>query len=353
MQYYLGVAKPPIALIPQDVIACALDANCMPRGRFVLEQIEGLSEAIESQELDIEIWIPEPVVWEWAEHLFDDVKRAREPYEAALARAEAAGLDPPSDATEDGLAELRTVIAGLEDALEEIPGVRLLPLSEYASIAVEALQDQILQTGAASRKPGRDGAGVKTGAADSASFRLIEQQAAGELDKVVLVSADKDATRHFGGEVRPHVVSGIWAAKRSILQLLTGSEAARDAVQQAIVEQLPELDSLATATLEGGSNAFSETYFDEMRYLMAEITALGIDAVESVGDIEVSKSDGYATALATVRLSLQIEAVSWDDFDDRLSHEWEPAYEVPGTAQVSLTYEADAWSVSVDHIVVD
>src|SRR6476469_4112293 len=124
----------------------------MPKGRLVIDQIEGLSEAIESQELDIEIWIPEPVVWEWAEHLFDDMERAREPYQAALSRAEAAGLLLPDEAADDGLAELKAVTSGLEDALQSLPGVKLLPLSQHPDVAVEALQDQILQTGPASRK---------------------------------------------------------------------------------------------------------------------------------------------------------------------------------------------------------
>jgi hypothetical protein len=347
------VPEPPIDAIPQEVIACALDANCMPKGRLVLDHVVQLADVIDEQDLDVEIWIPEPVVWEWAEHLFDDLNRARERYTDTLDDADAAGLEVPDGAAADEMTELHSVVTGIEDALNDVDHVVVLSLSTYPTAAVQGLRDQVLQLGVGRRKTDPDGKGVKTGAADSATFRLIEHRAGLNLVRVVLISADKDARTYFEESPGPQILKSIWSAKRSLLKLLTGSEAAHEAVKQAVAEDLPDLETLAGATLEGGSHAFSEHYFDQSRYLTTEISALGVDSVVAVTDVEVSKSDGYATAQARITVALQLEAVWWDDFDDRLEHEWEPAYEVPATAQVSLTYEDDNWTVTVDHIVVD
>ena len=59
------------------VRAVVLDANVMSRGRLTLDVIDEIVAVIEERELDAEVWVPEPVVWEWAEHACSDLHSSR------------------------------------------------------------------------------------------------------------------------------------------------------------------------------------------------------------------------------------------------------------------------------------
>jgi hypothetical protein len=50
--------------------ALAFDANAFPRGHLNLELLIKWSELCEKSNL--ELWIAEPVLWEWAEHVAEN-----------------------------------------------------------------------------------------------------------------------------------------------------------------------------------------------------------------------------------------------------------------------------------------
>jgi hypothetical protein len=54
--------------------AVVFDTASMGRGRPVLETLRLWAELAATNEL--ELWIPEPVVWEWAEHVAEDLEAA-------------------------------------------------------------------------------------------------------------------------------------------------------------------------------------------------------------------------------------------------------------------------------------
>ncbi|WP_214107776.1 hypothetical protein [Acrocarpospora catenulata] len=54
----------------ERLLAVVLDANAYGRGRPDLGDLE--RTALRLRGIGIETWVPEPVVWEWAEHLAED-----------------------------------------------------------------------------------------------------------------------------------------------------------------------------------------------------------------------------------------------------------------------------------------
>jgi hypothetical protein len=55
---------------PDYLTAAVFDANCFGYGRPDLNYLEFLARRL--AEVGIETWVPEPVAWEWAQHVADD-----------------------------------------------------------------------------------------------------------------------------------------------------------------------------------------------------------------------------------------------------------------------------------------
>lgn len=160
--------------------AVVFDTNAFGRGIADLGQLRVVADQM--AHADIETWVPEPVAWEWAEHLAREVEAFRSAAQAAVKLMKRGGLDPkpvvlsttgPAETVDTFLAELRCV-----------PHVTLLPLSGHA--AREGLRDQILQTG-----PGRRKKDIKTGASDSAWLRDVLTAAGGSFADILLLTQDR------------------------------------------------------------------------------------------------------------------------------------------------------------------
>lgn len=193
----MGSGRP---TIPQSLEAIALDTNSGARGLLDLEGLEKLVDVINDQDLAIEIWIPEPTLWEWAEHANELASRTSTSFDAARVRLERSGLEVPAAFGYPSSTE--QVIDVLEERLQDLynealgtEAVRILRLKDHPQSAVEGLKDQILRRGAG-RTKSDDGRPVKTGAADSSAWRLLAEEAR-SLDNIVLVTRDSDAERHF------------------------------------------------------------------------------------------------------------------------------------------------------------
>ena len=105
--------------------AVVFDTNAFGRGIADLGQLRVVADQM--AHADIETWVPEPVAWEWAEHLAREVEAFRSAAQAAVKLMRRGGLDPkpvvlsttgPAETVDTFLAELRCV-----------PHVTLLPLS--------------------------------------------------------------------------------------------------------------------------------------------------------------------------------------------------------------------------------
>jgi hypothetical protein len=159
--------------------AAAFDANCFSYGRPDLEQLRYLARRL--VEIDIEAWVPEPVAWEWAQHIGEDWDAIRVRLGDENKRVKKAGLASFESSHTNTSAVAEAFLA----KLAEVPHVVLIPLS--ADNAREGLRDQILQ-----RPPGRRKDGIKTGASDSAWLRDVLYRVGGDVTRVLFVSDDKD-----------------------------------------------------------------------------------------------------------------------------------------------------------------
>ncbi|WP_329064877.1 hypothetical protein [Streptomyces sp. NBC_01429] len=173
--------------LPDDAInlgslqAIALDTNAFGKGLPDLEHLRKLSEL--TARIGIEIWVPEPVAWEWAEHLDREVelfRRSVSPIFRTMKRGGLKGEPPTLPASGD-----REIIDEFLFQLSSLPGVTVVYLTGES--AINGLRDQILQTG-----PGRRKDGVKTGGSDSAWLRDILAKAGGDFTRIALLSKDRD-----------------------------------------------------------------------------------------------------------------------------------------------------------------
>jgi hypothetical protein len=343
--------------LPAVIDAIVLDANCMPKGRFSQARLEDMLNVIDGGELGIEIWIPEPVIWEWAEHVHGDVKLAKAPFERALAHAKAAGYDFSSaDLAGDALSDVESVAAHIENILDSTDGVEVLRFSAYPEAASLGLRDQILLTGAGRRKPAAKGPGVKTGAADSASFRLVEKHADDrDLGAVLVFSADKDALSHFEGRDAPVIVQDEWRRLKSALLKLEPADAVLSEQLVRVVSEalLGDFEKVGAESMTVGADApFKSWMGDSEQYLDVSTSIIAIESVSSVSEVVADRKEGFGSALADVAVELEATAVWWNDVDDRLEHDFENVTNVPAQVLVSLTRDGSEWEVIADVVYV-
>ncbi|MER5537417.1 hypothetical protein [Streptomyces mirabilis] len=132
-------------------------------------------------EVDIATWVPEPVAWEWAQHVAADWDTVRVRLGDEAKAVKKAGLT----AFESPYVDVQDVAENFLAKLAEVPHVVIIPLS--AENARKGLRDQILQ-----RPPGRKKEGTKTGASDSAWLRDTLDSVDGDVTSLLFVSEDGD-----------------------------------------------------------------------------------------------------------------------------------------------------------------
>ena len=165
--------------------AVVFDTNAFGHARPDLAFLEDLAQRLHT--IDIETRVPEPVAWEWAQHLAEDwqnVETAMAEERRRLRRAGLAGHSSPYGDT-------RAVVSVFLARLAAVPHLTILALSPQNALL--AIKDQILQV-----PPGRRKGDVKTGASDSAWLRTILDEVDGDTGRLLIVSQDKDVEAAFG-----------------------------------------------------------------------------------------------------------------------------------------------------------
>jgi hypothetical protein len=345
------------AILPTLVHAIVVDTNTMPRGRLSVARLHEMVDVVDKGDLEAEIWIPEPMVWEWAEHTFSDVQQAWKTLEDARKRAKSAGFESGDPAAIAGsLSTINVAVAHIEKVLSDIEGVRILRLADHPEAAVGGLRDQTLLQGAGRRKKQGDAISVKAGAADSASLRLVELEGAGKMESIVLLSGDADADRHFDlpGKVRPAIIKTWNALRNGLLDLEPAEEALRALLESSIPKALVNDEPmLAGATVEGAWKAFGgAAYMDRYAYLDYHFTLTDVASVSAVEDIEVDLSGGYGSATVIAQVHVDMEGAWWNAVDDRLEHEFTSEHFIPAELQVSLKGDASTWDVTVEDVLI-
>lgn len=336
-----------LTTFPEDLVALCLDANAMSKGRLNVEAVADLLEVIESQELTIEVWVPEPVLWEWAEHLAADLENARASYEGVRAQVAAAGADKLMLSAWATPIDIYAVIADLQAAVEELEGAHILRLRDSPEAAIGGLRDQVLV-----QRAGRRKSNVKTGAADSASFRLAEAELSKTAGSMVVVSGDQDARAYFVNNPRVGLVASLSRAKAGILGMRAGSEIALERVQNAVVGQLPRLsqEELGDPDVEG-VGGFREDSRLRGRIVESALQLLAIDEIVGVAEVEVSKSEGYAAAMVEARVSVERSLQVLSEVNGLIEMDVERFDGVPALVEVSAqSDDGIAWHIDVDKV---
>lgn len=181
----------------EKIRAIGVDTNAIGRGEFNQSQLRELARQA-NEHGGMELWIAEPVIWEWAEHLH----RARSDFNKQRTSLKAAGIEVPAQP-----AKLTESLTFVEKAIHGLgANVKIISIEP---VAVEALKDQVLVRDPGERvlrNPGaQNSRHLKTGAADSAIYRAYNHHARGQSDQYVVLSNDSDvqrAHRSWGFDVR-------------------------------------------------------------------------------------------------------------------------------------------------------
>lgn len=235
----------------QRVEWVVVDTNVLGAGRLQIDQIKGLAD--ELLDVDVEVVVPEVVVWEWAEHARSDLVSLEETTRLLRKRLGRAGLDdlhPAASAEGSGIPDVQEIVDRIMAQLVDVLNVRVLSTSPEA--ALDGLRSQVLQTGAGSRKP--SAGGTKTGAADAAWVYDALTLAGGDPARLAFLTKDSDpasACRARGVDPPPtfgsrvavvnalrHLVEEV---RRGLVRELTSyvlDEVADDARRAALAEAL-------------------------------------------------------------------------------------------------------------------
>ncbi|WP_125736909.1 hypothetical protein [Amycolatopsis sp. WAC 04197] len=192
--------------VRDKLVAVVIDANAYGAIGPDLERLGSLASAL--AKIDLQTWLPEPVVWEWAEHLASEWVAARNEAKKRLSHLSRAGLS--AMAIQPEYKDRQAVIDEFIAALSRTPHVRIINLS--GASAVEGLKDQILQRPPAKTKSDPK---VKTGGSDSAWLRDVIKEA-GSPNHLMFLSSDADIKQAWNtwghGEPLMHTPTTIRAA---------------------------------------------------------------------------------------------------------------------------------------------
>ncbi|GAA4878836.1 hypothetical protein ACFQ34_00655 [Pseudonocardia benzenivorans] len=139
--------------------------------------------------IGVELWVPEGVALEWAEHLITDWNALTVGMRNSRKRLNGAGFDfpPLPQMTSDAVA------AQFLAKIASIDNVKLIHLTPKNALA--GLRDQILLHAPAKRKGiNEKKEGIKTGASDSAWLRDVIDAVNSDISSLLFVTEDRDVT---------------------------------------------------------------------------------------------------------------------------------------------------------------
>jgi hypothetical protein len=276
------------------ITAVVLDANAFGAdAAFNVGLLRRLAR--DAQEQGIQVWLPEPVLWELAAHVADVVEELSSQVRARNKMLARAGLDTVAlPAYPDRETVIERII---EEATYEIDGLDVIECSGVA--AKEALRDQI--TG---RPPAGVEKGVKTGASDSAWIRSVRKAADDPTNRsYVIVSRDAAVRRAYEhwGEEPPRIFQDIHQLRTDVLGFQPASH-------EAAMRVAKLADRLVRT--EGLLDIVSPESLDLRVLGQGRDAPLGrFDAAETTADVAAVK----ALVAVDVRTRARDEALTWVD----------------------------------------
>lgn len=290
----------------QSVEWVVVDTNVLGAGRLQVDQIEGLAD--ELLYVDVEVVVPEVVLWEWAEHARRDLVGLEETARQLRKRLGRAGLEdlhPAASVAGSEIPDVQEIVDRMRERLEELSNVLVLPTTPEAALA--GLRSQVLQTGAGCRKPAVNG--TKTGAADAAWVYDALRLADGDPTRLAFLTKDSDpasACRAHGVEP-PRTFGSRIAAVNALRDLV--EEVRRELVRELAAYVLDEIAD------EARREALARSLFVPS-YLVRRghnadpfVISCDVSAVHAVVGVRYFRTDG-ALATVVVDLLVDLETIS-------------------------------------------
>ncbi|MER5638204.1 hypothetical protein ABT095_14745 [Kitasatospora sp. NPDC002227] len=224
-------------LLREKLKAVVFDANAYGAARPNLDHLRRLAARLAG--IGLETWLPQPVAWEWAEHLALDWRVLKNAASDERRRLQDAGIDIPMP-----FDDREQVIAAALENLAGIPHVRVIEMTGLS--AIEGLKDQVLLREPAKLKgETAKTRGHKTGASDSAWIRDV--LALADPDEILIISSDKDVKTAFRAWNKPEPTTrALHELLPTLFHLVVDDGSARIAILRYLLTQLER------ATADGG-----------------------------------------------------------------------------------------------------
>lgn len=303
------------AVRPADlsaVRAVVVDASVMGKGGDLRLSTLGQIASLAVRDGHLDVWVPEPVLWEWCEHATREHSAAADSLRVSRGRLQRAGVEVP-----EMVLSTQEVRAQVEAAVRAMPRTKVVKL--MAEDAHAALQDQILGVPPGERLTTSAGRSVKTGASDSAWIRTVHRAANRDADKYVILSADGDvatAYKQWG-----------WAAPltlKSYKALAVAFEGAAFPPLMAehvrrVVDRVVHEDWLVAAfdpVDEGG--VVGVALGENESYVLEDLMLHEVVATVAIGNLKII--DRVGTVQGILYLIGQVEVTGWthSNITDRL-----------------------------------
>ena len=298
---------------------------------------------------DADLWIPEVVAYELAQHVVEAHDVFREQLDAHRQRlktwGQPTGQPLPAVNVEDVLNAIRQA------------GAEIISLDEED--AREAILDQVLLRGVGSRK-----SGVKTGAADSAWVRSVIAYNDGESDGLIIVTGDSRALERTCAEIGvdvPMNAKHLGEVSHLLDDSVSASEELRSKYEAWVQEyfvgrlgasraegadlgELADLDAHHWWEVEGLPDDGYEEWELQDRVLAP------VSLAEVMGEVEHDRWS--STFTARVRLTAEVEEqyARQDPFGDFVQYR---ARTYPGSVQAKLRLFSEGNSLEFDGVLDD
>lgn len=278
--------------------AIVFDTNSFGRGQLNLGFLRRWVR--DARAVGLEVWIPETVIWELAAHLGEVIEDLRARTVSASEVIERAGLRPPGSLILNSGDALVVEVTDLIESLGD--GVEVIPCK--GEHALEAIKDQILQ-----RSPARKKKEVRTGAADSAWLRSVDEYEP-DTKQYVIISNDEDVDGAFEawGKVAPRRFTDPTSTREELFHY---GLAPHDLTYQALrvideaIREGRAIDVLQMRSVPDVSVISERFGFDQTGLRVVATSVEAITRVVGSGRVKISERSG--TALLQIEVLAQLE----------------------------------------------
>lgn len=297
------------------VRAVVVDANAMGKGGDLrLPTLRRISD-VAARAGKLQLWVPEPILWEWCEHATREYNAAAGALAAAATRLSKAGV--PIDPLALTLEQVR---AHVEAAVRAVPLLCVLDL--HPEDALMALRDQVLDLTPGERVSAAKGATVKTGGSDSAWIRAVHRAADGDSSAYLIVSADGDIPAAYAawGITPPLMLQNVNEFTR-VLEGAAFPSLTSGIVQEVVTRLLAEqwYEPAFDVVDEGGVGRY--VVGDDDKYLQIDLALDHVVDVAAVAQLAVV--DRVGSVQGSLFLRAVVSVVGWyrGQHHDRLESE--------------------------------